>query len=97
MSSLAPQRLAGMVMGTWFLALAVGNYLAGRAAALSAARGWGFLFVTLILASLLIAAALFLVAPMIRRLLQGDAPVELPKAKVNVKAEDTATHAGGAL
>jgi POT family proton-dependent oligopeptide transporter len=97
MSSLAPRRRAGMVMGTWFLALAIGNYLAGRAAALSAARGWGFLFVTLILASLLIAAALFFVAPMIRRLLQGEPPVELPKAIVKVKSEDVAAPAEGPL
>ena len=32
MSRLAPARIAGLVMGVWFLALAVGNYLAGMAA-----------------------------------------------------------------
>ena len=31
MSKLAPARIAGLVMGVWFLALAVGNYLAGMA------------------------------------------------------------------
>jgi len=31
MSVLAPQRIAGLVMGVWFLALSVGNYLAGMA------------------------------------------------------------------
>jgi POT family proton-dependent oligopeptide transporter len=31
MSTLAPARIAGLVMGVWFLALAVGNYLAGMA------------------------------------------------------------------
>ena len=69
MSKLAPARLAGMVMGTWFLAAAIGNYLAGRAAQLSSAHGFGFLFWALIIASLVIAAALFGVAPMIRRML----------------------------
>jgi len=69
MSKLAPQRLAGMVMGTWFLGTAIGNYLAGRAAALSASHGYAFLFYTLIIMSLVIAAALFAVAPMIRRMM----------------------------
>ncbi len=69
MSKLAPKRLAGMVMGTWFLAAAIGNYLAGRAAQLSSAHGFGFLFWTLIIASVIIAAALFGVAPAIRRML----------------------------
>ena len=69
MSKLAPKRLAGMVMGTWFLGTAIGNYLAGRAAALSASHGYAFLFYTLIIMSLVIAAALFGVAPMIRRVL----------------------------
>jgi POT family proton-dependent oligopeptide transporter len=80
MSKLAPERLAGMVMGTWFLAAAIGNYLAGRAAQLSDAHGFGYLFWLLIIASLVIAVALFAVAPMIRRMLAGSTP-ELPKAK----------------
>ena len=35
MSRLAPVRIAGLVMGVWFLALAVGNYLAGMASSSS--------------------------------------------------------------
>ena len=34
MSKLAPVRIGGLVMGVWFLALAVGNYMGGRIAAL---------------------------------------------------------------
>jgi proton-dependent oligopeptide transporter, POT family len=34
MSKLAPVRIAGLVMGVWFLALSVGNYLAGMASSL---------------------------------------------------------------
>lgn len=82
MSKLAPTRLAGMVMGTWFLAAAIGNYLAGRAAQLSAAHGFGFLFYVLIIASLVIAVALFAVAPAIKRMLGGTGPEPLPEAKV---------------
>jgi POT family proton-dependent oligopeptide transporter len=95
MSRLAPTRVAGMVMGTWFLGTSIGNYLAGRAAGLSATHGYGFLFQTLIISSLVIAAALFLVAPVIRRMLQGDQPAELPKAIVQPKAEDVAGPAEG--
>jgi POT family proton-dependent oligopeptide transporter len=82
MSKLAPERLAGMVMGTWFLAAAVGNYLAGRAAQLSAAHGFGFLFWVLIIASLIIAVALFGVAPAIKKMLAGTGKADLPVAKV---------------
>jgi len=80
MSKLAPKRMAGMVMGTWFLATAIGNYLAGRAAGFSAARGYGFLFYTLIIGALAIAAGLFFVAPMIKRMMTGAGM--LPKASV---------------
>jgi POT family proton-dependent oligopeptide transporter len=34
MSSLAPARVAGLMMGVWFLASSVGNYLGGRVASL---------------------------------------------------------------
>lgn len=71
MSKLAPARLAGMVMGTWFLATAIGNYLAGRAAGFSESRGYSFLVYTLIISSLVIAAVLFAVAPMIKRMMAG--------------------------
>ena len=81
MSKLAPARLAGMVMGTWFLAAAIGNYFAGRAAQLSASQGFGFLFWFLIIASAVIALALFGVAPAIRRMLSSTTP-EVPEAKV---------------
>jgi len=87
MSKLAPHRLAGMVMGTWFLATAVGNYIAGRASGFSESRGFGFLFYTLIISALIIAAGLFLVAPMIRKLIAGKPNVELPKATATSTAE----------
>ncbi len=88
MSKLAPPRLAGMVMGTWFLGTSIGNYLAGRAAQLSASHGWAFLFHTLIIMSLVMAVALFLVAPLIKKLMAGD---DHTKAKiVETKAEDVA-------
>jgi POT family proton-dependent oligopeptide transporter len=87
MSKLAPQRMAGMVMGTWFLATAIGNYLAGRAAGFSASRGYDFLFYTLIIGALVISAALYFVAPVIKRMMAGTG--SLPKASV-VQAGDKA-------
>jgi POT family proton-dependent oligopeptide transporter len=80
MSKLAPQRLAGMVMGTWFLATAIGNYIAGRAAGFSEARGYSFLFTVLIVSALAIAAALFVVSPIIRRMM-ANPDTDVPKAK----------------
>lgn len=85
MSKLAPPRLAGMVMGTWFLATAVGNYIAGRAAGFSESRGYGFLFTVLIISALVIAAALFAVAPLIRRMMAT--PVKTAPAERSEKAE----------
>jgi proton-dependent oligopeptide transporter, POT family len=88
MSKLAPKRLAGMVMGTWFLGTAIGNYLAGRAAQLTASHGWAFLFHTLIIMSLVIAVALFLVAPLIKKLMAAS---DHPIGKIGeTKAEDVA-------
>jgi proton-dependent oligopeptide transporter, POT family len=74
MNGLAPQRLAGMVMGTWFLATAIGNYIAGRAASISEGNGYGYLFKLLIISALIISAALFIVAPRIKRMMAGKNP-----------------------
>jgi POT family proton-dependent oligopeptide transporter len=88
MSKLAPKRLGGMVMGVWFLGTANGNYLAGRAAGFTSARGYSFLFYTLIIAALAVAAGLFVVAPIIRRMTSAandddeKPPAEIPAARV---------------
>ncbi|HSS00626.1 MAG TPA: oligopeptide:H+ symporter [Kofleriaceae bacterium] len=78
MSKLAPARLAGMVMGTWFLGAANGNYLAGRAAGFSEQRGFAFLFYFLIISALVVSAALFFVAPRIRRMMESEAASSEP-------------------
>jgi POT family proton-dependent oligopeptide transporter len=72
MSRLAPKRLAGMVMGTWFLAASIGNYIAGQAAGFSATRGHAFLYTTIIVLSLVVAGALFGVAPLIRKMMSSE-------------------------
>lgn len=81
MSKLAPPRLAGMVMGIWFLGTSIGIYLAGRASAISSGKSYAFLFNFLLVASLVMAAGLFVVAPRIKRMMdQKDE--NLPEAKV---------------
>jgi proton-dependent oligopeptide transporter, POT family len=93
MSKLAPKRLAGMVMGIWFLGTSIGVYLAGRATTISVQRGFAFLFIFLIVASLVMAAALFIVSPIIRKMMAADGdgpsdksekaePEPLPSARV---------------
>jgi len=90
-SRLAPARLAGMVMGTWYLGISIGEYFAGRAAEVSEARGYGFLFAAVIIGSLVVAAGLFLVAPAIKRMMAGDTqPAELPKAIASPPSSDAA-------
>ncbi len=89
MSKLAPKRLGGMVMGIWFLGTAIGIYLAGRATSISNGRGFNFLFVFLIIAALIVAAALFVVAPKIKKMMGASEPLPrdsepepLPEARV---------------
>ena len=85
MSRLAPTRLAGMVMGTWFLATSIGNFIAGQAAGFSASRGLGFLFYTVIIASVVVGAALFAIAPVIKKMMAAEGP-KMPADK-SEKAE----------
>ncbi len=95
MSKLAPKRLAGMVMGMWFFGTGIGIWLAGRATVITAKFSYDTLFIVLIIVSLVVAAGLFAVAPMIRRMMSaGDAsgpadksekaePEPLPKARTH--------------
>jgi POT family proton-dependent oligopeptide transporter len=46
MTKLAPARLAGFVMGLWFFATAIGNYMAGRMASLYESMSTATLFTT---------------------------------------------------
>jgi len=84
MSRLAPKRLAGMVMGTWFLAASIGNFIAGQAAGFSASRGHAFLYTTVMVLSVIVGAALFAVAPMIRKMMASEPH---PPADKSEKAE----------
>jgi POT family proton-dependent oligopeptide transporter len=70
-TKLAPERATSLMMGVWFLASAVGNYLGGRMAGLYETLELPTLFG--IVAAIPIAAGivLFLMVPLIRRLMGG--------------------------
>jgi POT family proton-dependent oligopeptide transporter len=69
MTRLAPRRTVGLIMGVWFLATSLGNYMAGRAVGLTQSMSLGrfFLLMTIVPAS--IGAILLLMARPIHRLL----------------------------
>jgi POT family proton-dependent oligopeptide transporter len=69
MSKLAPKRMAGMVMGVWFFAISIGEYLAGRASTVSVTLGWRGLFTSVTIGSFVVAVGLFLAAGPVRRML----------------------------
>jgi proton-dependent oligopeptide transporter, POT family len=67
MTTLAPARIAGLVMGVWFLATSVGNFIGGRVAGFYESFALPSLFAAIaafaIIAGLILAA---FVAPMRR-------------------------------
>ena len=70
MSKLAPVRIAGLVMGVWFLALSVGNYLAGMASSLYETVPLPKLFMIVTGTALATALVLALCVKPIRRMLE---------------------------
>jgi proton-dependent oligopeptide transporter, POT family len=69
MSSLAPMRIAGLVMGVWFLALSVGNYLAGMASSFYETLPLPTLFTIVTATALATALVLGLLVKPIRRMM----------------------------
>jgi hypothetical protein len=74
------------VMGMWFFGTAIGIYLAGRATSISSGKGFDFLFTFLLVASLVVSAALFVVAPIIKKMMSANANPSGPTDK-SAKAE----------
>jgi POT family proton-dependent oligopeptide transporter len=70
MSKLAPARVAGLVMGVWFLASAVGNYLAGMAASVYETMPLPTLFTLVTLTAFGTGVVLALLVKPIRRMLE---------------------------
>jgi proton-dependent oligopeptide transporter, POT family len=72
MTKLAPARVAGLMMGVWFLGLSVGNYLGGRVAALYEAFSLPSLFGAVTLFALGAAVVLALLVRPIDRMLKSE-------------------------
>ena len=70
-TKLAPQRLVGLMMGVWFLALSLGNFVGGRIAGLFATLPLPQLFGAVFLTNMLAAVALLLLVKPIRNLMGG--------------------------
>lgn len=71
MTKLAPARVAGFLMGVWFLSLSAGNYLGGRMAALYEAMSLPKLFASVTGFSLAAAILLALFARPMKQLMGG--------------------------
>jgi POT family proton-dependent oligopeptide transporter len=70
MTRLAPTRVAGLMMGVWFLSLSMGNYLAGRMAAFYGNMPPFDLFRTMGILSLVAAVILLLAARPVARMMK---------------------------
>jgi POT family proton-dependent oligopeptide transporter len=66
-TKLAPVRIAGMMMGVWFLAASVGNFLAGRVSGFYQAMPLPTLFFTVAAVGMLAGMALLPLVPAIKR------------------------------
>jgi len=69
MSTLAPARISGLVMGVWFLALSVGSYLAGMAASVYETMPLTMLFTGVTLTAVAAGVVLLLLIKPIQRML----------------------------
>jgi proton-dependent oligopeptide transporter, POT family len=69
MTKLAPVRIAGLVMGIWFLATAVGNYIGGRVSGFYESFPLPGLFGAVALFSVVAALVMFAVTPPIKRMM----------------------------
>ncbi len=69
MTKLAPVRIAGLMMGVWFLATSVGNFIAGRLAGFYEAMPLPALFTNIALFGIVSGLLLLVVAPPIKRLM----------------------------
>jgi POT family proton-dependent oligopeptide transporter len=69
MTKLAPARIAGLMMGVWFLATSVGNFIAGRLAGFYEAMPLPTLFMNIALFGVIAGLILLPLAPPIKRMM----------------------------
>jgi POT family proton-dependent oligopeptide transporter len=72
MTQLAPRRVAGFMMGVWFVSLSLGNYMGGRLAAFYGELPMDSLFRTVALFALVAGVVLALLARPVARLIGAD-------------------------
>jgi len=77
MTTLAPARIAGLMMGVWFLASSVGNFIGGRVSGLYESFALPDLFGTVAAFAIVAGLILFALVPSMRKLL----PVPASTAK----------------
>ncbi|MFM8533672.1 MAG: peptide MFS transporter [Acidimicrobiia bacterium] len=73
MTVLAPARIGGLMMGVWFLATSVGNFISGRVTGLYEAMALPELFGTIATIGIVLGALLMLMVPMMKRSLSSQA------------------------
>jgi proton-dependent oligopeptide transporter, POT family len=69
MTRLAPRRTVGLIMGVWFLATSLGNYMAGRAVGLTQSMSLGAFFLMMTIVPVSIGVILLVLARPVGRLL----------------------------
>jgi proton-dependent oligopeptide transporter, POT family len=69
MTKLAPARIAGLMMGVWFLAASVGNFIAGRLSGFYEAMPLPTLFGTVALFAIVAGLLMFALVPWMKRLM----------------------------
>ena len=70
-TKLAPARIVGLMMGVWFLALSLGNFIGGHVAGLFGSLPLPQLFGAVFLVTALSAGVLFLLVKPIQALMGG--------------------------
>ncbi|MFT3768959.1 MAG: peptide MFS transporter [Minicystis sp.] len=79
MTKLAPSRIVGLIMGVWFLAASLGNYLAGRAVGVTQKMSMDGFFLLMTAFPVVIGVALLILAKPVQRMLgRSDAPAAAP-------------------
>jgi proton-dependent oligopeptide transporter, POT family len=70
-TKLSPARIVGLMMGVWFFATAMGNYVAGWVAGLVGSRPFSEVFMIAFVVSAVATLVLAVLIPIIRRLMSG--------------------------
>jgi POT family proton-dependent oligopeptide transporter len=68
-TKLSPPRVVGLMMGVWFMATALGNYVAGWVAGFLENRAFSQVFQTAFISTAIAAVVLFVLLPPIRRMM----------------------------